>query len=416
MAKKAKFPVGSKVMFKGYADDVPEDQRLMVEDEIYIVAEVNPEEESFAVQIDNPDFNSKKKESEDNSKTILVDVFYDEVEAAPDEDEEEAPAPKAKAKPAAKTAAKPAAKGKAKAAEVDEDEDEDGDEDGEADEAPAKPAAKAKGKVKEDAKPAAKGKAATKPAAKGKAKPAAKAAPVEEDKYPELENEDEEITSLIEDADLIELATELVEDSAALDYKLGGVLYHVRLSKAYQEVDAKYKENGGFGLFLKEQLNVEYRKAMYLIDIYYKFNQFGIDAAKVQELGWTKCAKIAAVMTEDNAEELVELAEGSSASDLSDTIKETYSEVGGKKEAGEKRKKVALKFRLWDDQATAVQEVLKEVQSQMGFKDPADAFEHILMEWAAEHDIAVSKPKADKKAKTAAAPKAKAGRRVSAEA
>ena len=406
MAKKAKFPVGSEVVFNGYADDVPEDQRLLVEGDTYTVAEVNPEEESIAVSIDNPDFNPKKKESDENSKTILVDVFYDEVEAA---EAEEAPAPKAKT----------AAKGKAEVAEPEDEPEE------EADEAPA-PKAKAKPAAKTEAKPAAKGKAtakeAAKPAAKGKAKvdakakgkPAPKKEAVEEDKYPALDSEDEEITSLIEDADLIELAEELVEDSAALDYKLGGVLYHVRLSKAYQDLDDKYKENGGFGLFLKERLNVEYRKAMYLIDIYYKFNQFGIDAAKVQELGWTKCAKIAAVMTDDNAEELVELAEGSSVSELSDTIKESYSEVGGKKEAGEKRKKLTIKLRLWDDQATAVNSVLAEVQSSMGFKDPADAFEHIIMEWAAEHDVAVAKPKAEKKAKTEA--KAKSSRRAAVEA
>ena len=413
MAKKAKFPVGSEVVFNGYADDVPEDQRLLVEGDTYTVAEVNPEEESIAVSIDNPDFNPKKKESDENSKTILVDVFYDEVEAA---EAEEAPAPKAKT--AAKAPAKTAAKGKAKAAEPEEAEEdpEDAPEE-EAEEAPAtkakaKPAAKGKATTKEAAKPAAKGKA--KVDAKAKGKPAPKKEVVEEDKYPALDSEDEEITSLIEDADLIELAEELVEDSAALDYKLGGVLYHVRLSKAYQDLDDKYKENGGFGLFLKERLNVEYRKAMYLIDIYYKFNQFGIDAAKVQELGWTKCAKIAAVMTDDNAEELVELAEGSSVSELSDTIKESYSEVGGKKEAGEKRKKLTIKLRLWDDQATAVNSVLAEVQSSMGFKDPADAFEHIIMEWAAEHDVAVAKPKAEKKAKTEA--KAKSSRRAAVEA
>lgn len=405
---KAKFAKGDIVTFKGYSEDVEEADQLLVEGETYEVSDVNAAEKTVGIEIDNPDFNPKKKESEANPKTLLVDVFFDEIEAAAEEEEEEAPAPKGKAKAAAKA---PAPKGKAKAAA--EEEEEEGDDEGddeeeeEEEEAPApKSKAKAKTAAKEE-KPEAKGKAKAEPKAKakadakGKAKAKAKAAPKEEEEeaLPVLENEDEEIVELVEGAEsILELAEELVEDSAALDYKLGGVLYHVRLGSEYKELDDRYKENGGFGLYVKERLNIEYRKAMYLIDIYFKFNQYGIDASKVQELGWTKCSKIAAVMTEDNAEELVELAEGSSVAELSDAIKESYKDLGGNTGGKEKRRKIAFKFRLWEDQATGVAETIKAVAQSMGFKDESDAFEHIVMEWAAEHPI-------EKKAKTKAAPK-----------
>lgn len=388
---KAKFVVGQNVVFNGYGDDVPEDERLLVEGETYEVVEVNAKEETVSMQIENPDFNAKKKESEANAKMILVDVFFDEVsepseEAGEDEAgeeeaaEEEAPAP-------TRSRTKPAAPVKAA----------------------AKAAPAAKGKVAAEAAPTAKGKAAA-PAAKGKAvaKPKVKEEPAEEeDTMPALENEDADILALIDGADILELASELVEEGAALDYKLGGVLYHVRQSKAYQELDEAYKENGGFGLYVKDKLNIEYRKAMYLIDIYYKFNLFGIDAAKVQELGWTKCSKIAAVMTEENSGELVELAEGSSVSELNDAIKESYKEVGGTK--GEKRKKIMFKFRLWEDQASAVEEVINATAAAMGHKDISDTFEHIVMEWAAEHPLTkktvAARPAATAKAAPAAAAK-----------
>jgi hypothetical protein len=409
---KAKFTVGDNVTFKGYADDVPENERLLTEGDTYHVVDVNAEEDSLGVEIDNPDFNAKKKESENNQKMLVVDVFFDEVDIAAEDDaseeeadaeEEEAPAPKAKGKTTAKAPA-PVAKGKTKAKDVEaEDEADDVEEDGE-EEAPAP---KAKGKTVAKAAPAAKGKATAKgkaaPAAKGKAKAEKKAkeAPVEVDEsetLPALEEEDAEIVELIDGADLVELASELVEDSAALDYKLGGVLYHLRLGKSYQDVDKKYAVKGGWQLFIEENLGgLGYRKAMHLIDIYYKFNLYGIAADKVQELGWTKCSKIAQVMTDTNAEELVELATESSVAELSDTIKESYKEVGGEK--GEKRRKVAFKFRLWDDQAAGVEQVIAEVQETMGFKDPSDAFEHIVMEWAAEHG---SEPKTKAPAKTAA--------------
>lgn len=373
---KPKFAAGQQVVFNGYGDDVPEEERLLTEGETYEVLEVDAKENTLSVHIDNPDFNPKKKESESNAKSILVDVFFEEVTEATEEEEpaaeEEAPA----AAPA--RTRKPVA-------------------------APAKETAKAApAAAKTKAAPAAKGKAA--PAAKGKAvaKPKVKEEPAEEeDALPALENEDADILAMVEGADdILQLAEELVEEGAALDYKLGGVLYHVRLGGAYKTLDKAYEENGGFGLYVKDKLNIEYRKAMYLIDIYYKFNQFGIDAAKVQELGWTKCSKIAAVMNETNAEELVELAEGSSVSELNDAIKEGYKEVGGEK--GEKRRKVMFKFRLWEDQAAGVEEIINATAEAMGFKDLSDAFEHIVVEWAAEHPI-TKKPAARTAVKPAAA-------------
>lgn len=409
---KAKFAKGNMVVFKGYSEDVAEDEQFLTEGETYEVADVNAAEKTLGIEIENPDFNPKKKESDTNSKTLMVDVFFDEVEMAEDAEgeEEEEEAPKAKAKPASKTAAKPAAKAKAKAKDEEEEEETEGEGDDEEEEEEA-PAPKSKAAAK--AKPAAKGKA--KAETKGKGKAAAKPKkeePEEKDEseaLPPLENEDEDIVELVNGADdIVALAAELVEDSAALDYKLGGVLYHTRLGKAYQEVDAKYAEKGGWQLFIDEQLpGLGYRKAMHLIDIYYKFNLFGIDAAKVQELGWTKCSKIAQVMTEENAEELVELAESSSVAELNDTIKESYKEVGGT--AGDKRRKVAFKFRLWEDQAAGVQDTIAAVQEAMGFKDPSDAFEHIVMEWAAEHPVE-KKAKAKVAAKTEAKAAAPAGK------
>jgi len=393
MAKaKAKFNVGGTVKFLGYQDDVPADEQVLEEGKVYTVVEVNPEDKSLVLETENPDFNPKKKESESNPQTLMVDVFEDEVEEADEDSEEEADeteeveeAPKAKAAPAK-------AKAKAKAAPAEEEADEEEEE--EEEEAP---------KAKAKAKPAAKAKVAEK-----KAAPSSKAEkPEEVEQYPALENEDEEITALVEGAEsVLELAEELVEEGAELDYKLGGVLYHVRLSKEYQSLDARYAENGGFGLYVKERLNVEYRKAMYLIDIYYKFNLFGIDAEKVKEIGWTKASKIAAVMSEDNAEELVELAEKSTVADLQDTIKEDYVEKGGSKTAGEKKKRVTFKFRLFEDQASLVTEVLNTVAKDMGVKDLSAAFEHIVAEWAAEN--LNLKPAAAAKAKTVAKPAAKA--------
>lgn len=378
--QKPAFAVGDSVKFIGYSEQVPEEDQLLTVDSVYEVVDVDADEESVVVEIDNPDFNPKKKESESNSRVVRVDVFFDEIELHSDDEGAGGSEEAAEAEKAEKAAAKPA-------------------------KAAAKTAAKpAKAAAKTATKPVAKGKAAAKgkPVAKGKAAAKGKEVENEEaDPYPALDEEDGEILELINGADLIELAQEVAEDSAAMDYKLGGILYHIRLDKAYQEVDPQYAATGGFGLFIKDKLNIEYRKAMYLIDIYYKFNLFGIDAEKVRELGWTKCSRIASVMTEDNAEELVELAEESTLADLADTIKESYSRATAS--VGEKRKKITFKFRLWEDQADSVRAILDGVTEQMGFKDPADAFEHIVVEWAAEHFEATKKSKAKTRASKSSA-------------
>lgn len=406
----SKYVVGGQVVFKEYADTPEPGQDLLVPGQSYEVAEVNEEETSVAVIVDNPDFNPKKKESDANAKTILVDVFFEELE--------EPEAPKGRGKAAAKVV--PIAKGKAaaKAAAEEEDEEEDADaEEEEEDEPPApakgKAAAKsapAKGKAAAKTAPA-KGKAAAKTApAKGKAKAKVPAEQAENaDVYADLgeDDEDQEILGMVNEADdILELAKEVVEESAALEYRLGGVLFHVRKSKAYEELDKRYTEKGGFSLYLIEQLNIEYRKAMYLIDIYYKWNKYQLDPATVAQIGWAKAAKIAAVMTEDTAEELVKLAEENSVADLIDNIKTSYKEVGGVK--GDKKKLKLFKFKLFESAADAVEEVLASTMSAMNFKNLDEAFEHIVMEWATEHPIegaaektAAKKPLAQKVAAAA---------------
>lgn len=365
MAKeKAKeIEVGSLVVFNGYDDTTPEDEQILTKGETYEVSEIETTDEgvTIVVKAENPDFDAKKRESKSNQKYNLVDVFEEEISLY--EEKAKAPAKRTRAAP------EPEAEEEAE----------------EAEEAPAKPKAASK--------------TATKPAAKAVVKPSKKAAPAadeeveeEDSEVPELENEDKTIVALVaEHDDLIELAQELTEDGAALDYKLGGVLYHIRRGREYRKLGEQYAERGGFELFLKDHLNIEYRKAMYLVKIYVKFNQHGIDAKKVAELGWTKCSKIAEVMTGENADALIEMAENNSVADLTESIKESYKSVGGTK--GELKKMAVMKFRLFEDQGEAVTAVLKGVTEQMGFKRVDDAFEHIVMEWAMEHDFVNSKVK-----------------------
>ena len=388
-AESPAFEVGQTVRFLGYAEGTPEDEQALTEGEEYEIAALTEDDDSGSggghplIHLENPDFNPKKKEhAQTNPKIMEVEVLPEEVELVEDEvedeveveveaeveAEEEAPAP------APKAAAKKTVTAKA---------------------APAKTAGKA-GKA---------GKAAAKsPAKKKVAEP--KPAPEPVDETPDLENEDEEVLALIEGSDnLIELAQQLEQTAAASEWQLGGTLYHLKKSKAYEEIEGgeEYKLPGGFQKFLIEYFNIEYRKAMWLIEIYRNFTIMGIEnpAQEVAAMGWTKAKTIAKPMMEEgaNAAELIELAKSHTVSDLTEAIKEQVT-VGATKTGGTRVTRITLKFRLLGEDAAAAEGILKAASEQFGHKELSETFLYILNDWASEH--------AGGTAKKAVAPKATA--------
>lgn len=373
--------IGDFVKFLGYDADTAEDEQVLVADEVYEVVGVTEADGEGngggnpVLSVANPNFNPQKKEHPDtNPASLEVEAFPEEVELtdAPDDDADEVE----------EVAAAPApAKTRTKAV------------------APAKAAAPAK----------------TKAAAPAKAKKVA-APPVEkeevevEDETPDLENEDPDVIALIDGSDdLIVTAQELEQQAGAIEWQLGGILYHIKKDKSYVQLEGgeEYAEAGGFAKFLQEYFNIEYRKAMYLIDIYKYFTQAGIEdaAARVAVIGWTKAKTIAKLLTADDAkpDELIELAENNTVTDLVEAIHDQVS-VGGT--AGERVKRLTLRFRYLEEEAATVNAVLGEAMEQLGLKDTGEALLHIVNAWASEHGGGKATRAAAPKA-TAAAPAAK---------
>jgi hypothetical protein len=370
VVEEATVEVGSQIRFTGYADDVPEDEQYLEVGSVHEVVGLTEAEgedpgDDPIVEIENPNFDAKKKEHpEKNAKTMHVAVLLSEMELVEGEEEaaeEVAPAPAAK-KVAPKAAAKPAAK------------------------AAAAPAKAEKAKVT--------------PAKKG-SKVAKAEAPAEEEAAEEekvdildvdLESEDAEVLALIEGTEnIIELAQELDGNIATDEWRLGGILYHIRKDKKYLEVEGgeAYAEKGGFEVFLTEMFNVGYRKAMHLIKIYAAFNIAKIEnaAEKVAQIGWTKASKIAPVIlkAEDpaaEATELVELAENNTVEDLSTAITEQVTVGGTKGTGGEKKARTTLKFRYFEQEAATVNSILETAKETLGVQDIGEALLHVLQEWA----------------------------------
>lgn len=393
----SKIKVGENIVFIGYSTPPEDGTNFLTPGEVYKVVETT--EDEIIVEVSNPNFNDKEKVSSKNSKTVSIALFHDEVEAARPAKAQETKAQETKVK----------AKAKAENTNNDHDHDDTDDTDDddeyidEQDDSDVAIAEKETSHVR-----AAKNKTATETVTKNKPVKAAQEQSKEQSKekskeksklaarkketlnedYEEdlhLETEDEEVLALINaHKNILELTEELVEEGASLDYKLGGVLFHVRREKAYRTLDPSYAERGGFEKYVNERLGLEYRKTMYLIDIYYKFNLFGIPGAKVAEIGWTKASQIARVMTEENAEELLTLAKETTVSDLRDSIKEDFVDTTNP-ENKTRAKRITFKFRLFEDQAAVVDGVLKRAMDHLGYADINMAFEHIVTEWATEN-------------------------------
>lgn len=390
--KKSAFKKGQEVVFTGFTaeskEEYPDNAELLEQDEVYEIASLQESEDNetaYLLRAENPDFDEDKRETKANPSHILVDVFADEIsgdvpESEEEEDEEEEDE---------------GDEDEGDEDEGEEEEEEDEDEEGEEEEEPA-PRSKKKTKKKSVSKKKGKKKASSKKKTKKKSSKKISTRADDEDEEevdPDLkdmiilteEEEDEEILALVNAADdVVELAQEYAEEAMATDYKLGGILYHVKISKAYKDVNkGAYAGKGGWGDFVSNELNLEYRKAQYLVDIYAKFNKYGIGGEKVAELGWTKAAQVSRVMSAENAEELVELAESSSVEDLKDTVRETYAIKGAT--PGERVKRITLKYRLAEDAGQIIAEYMNAAAESLGLENPSEVFQHVVTEWAEEH-------------------------------
>jgi len=392
MSKQQHIEVGATVEFVGFSgEDLPDNAELLNEGSVYEIAEIREEdgaETAYLLQVDNPNFDESKRKTKKNQPHIMIDVFSEEIRLADAVDAEEEVADETHA-----------AAGELESA-IDYDAIKKGDDitafDAEDVAIYGTVTRKAKGNVyitdENGDKHTLDGETYTFYEGKIEAEADLGEEPEEEDaelkKMLKLEEgeEDQEILDLVAATDdLCGLAQEMSEESASTDYKLGGVLYHVRITGAYKELDEEYAGNKGFEKYVEKELSVGYRKARYLMDIFVKWNKFGLPIEKVQEIGWTKAQEIARVMDKDNAEDLLAIAEDrdNTVADIKETIKETYT--SGSKQR-EPVRKITFKFRLTEEAGANVREFFEQAKEHFG-KEYTDemVFEAIVTDWATEN-------------------------------
>lgn len=98
--------------------------------------------------------------------------------------------------------------------------------------------------------------------------------------------------------------------------KLARCLFDIYTQNVYQTWDYPTFEG-----YIDAELQIDYRKAMYLVQIYSKASMLGMDMARLEKMGWTKARELIRIVDQTNSEEWMTIAENSTVKELSFKIK-----------------------------------------------------------------------------------------------
>lgn len=162
-------------------------------------------------------------------------------------------------------------------------------------------------------------------------------------------------------------------------FKLGGVLAVIQSNGWFMD---KGFEN--FRSFVESECGMAYRKSMYLIQIYNGLVESGVKWEQVKHLGWTKLKELAGILTPDNVDEWVGLAENMTVLQLQEHIKEVSSGSSAKSEkesVDDAKKTTTITFKVHADQKDTIKEALEKCKHETGTEADSVAIEHICLDF-----------------------------------
>lgn len=115
--------------------------------------------------------------------------------------------------------------------------------------------------------------------------------------------------------DAISAVPDLLNGADENHFKMGGVLSIIQANKFF-----KTDEFDNFKDFVEAKFGLQYRRAMYWIQIYGSLVESGVPWDKVKDVGWTKLRDLASILTLDNVDEWVARAMDLTTIQLQDAI------------------------------------------------------------------------------------------------
>ena len=158
-------------------------------------------------------------------------------------------------------------------------------------------------------------------------------------------------------------------------FKLGGVLSVI-------QANGWYSPYGSFREYVEKELGMHYRKATYWVAIYNHLAESKVPWSKVKGLGWTKLKEIAEVLTPENVDEWVKIAQSQTTLQLIETVKAHKAKDAPKSIEDQTAKTVStITFKVHDDQKETIKSAIAKAKEQSGTSVDTAALEFICLDF-----------------------------------
>ncbi len=178
------------------------------------------------------------------------------------------------------------------------------------------------------------------------------------------------------------LVPELLESVDFSYFKLGGVL------SVIQENNWWHGEADNFKKFIPEKFGLHWRKGYYLIKLYEELVEAGIPWDKVSGLGWTKLSKLAPILTVDNVDEWVEIAESTNSVTLKERVK-SATDNGSTSDSSDV---TTMTFTVHADEKETIDNAVDQAMKDANTEFKAVALEAVCLNFLAGGNTNKSKP------------------------
>ena len=159
--------------------------------------------------------------------------------------------------------------------------------------------------------------------------------------------------------------------------KLARCLFDIYNQNLYTKWEYVSFEN-----YVDTELQINYRKAMYLVEIYNTAKMLNMDMARLERIGWTKARELIKIVDEENAEEWMGLAENSTAKELNVLIKQAKDvNDNSSKVTDEIPTITSITFKLGMVEHAIIRDALDESMRMINTDDLALALSAVCQEW-----------------------------------
>lgn len=181
----------------------------------------------------------------------------------------------------------------------------------------------------------------------------------------------------LDESELHSTIIKLLEEGDMNDFKLGGMLASIDASKFYGEYES-------FRDFVEAELQIGYRKARYLIEIYNDVVESDVPFKKLDKIGWTKLKEVSKIINSENVDEWVEKAGSMNTLTLAEEVKNymrgDVSDVSKKTTSNDI---ATLSFKLHKEQRENVEAAIDKALEEGGTDSKAVAVEYMALEYLA---------------------------------